>query len=876
VFAPQSAAAASGRVLAGGRNETLPLVATVRPVATPASRVPRITGADAAPTLPSRSRPRVASVAPQVATGAGVRQIDAAQVSAAATSGMSQVETVQGLSHDSQGIPVSPPDTNLAASSTRVVEAVNLSLLIMNRDGGNQQVVHLSNLWNPGARELSDPRVVFDPTAGAAGRWFTSIVMYDGGLFSTTPSTVAASHSWIGLAASTDATPTTWNTYLVQSAPGVLMDQPGLGLNGDKVVSSANDFDYTHGGQWAGADVVAANKSEMVAGSALDVARTQLCAGFGLAPAFAPASATAEYAPFNNVPGALPPGCGVTQPASQSVSVVTITGLPPAAVSFTETDIAMCPSCAPNQLVNNIPAPIPQPNSSMTVDAGDDRFLNATWQGGKLWTGGSTALPGTSASGLSMFEVDTGSMTLPIADRIGSSAGESFAFPNFALDQGGTPYIAFSRGSSSRYMSSGAFAYIPSSDTLASAGVLNGGAGQGPYDCHCTGGVPPTRWGDYSGSAIDPADPNTVWVASEYSAVGDGHDSNWGTLLTRVTLHAPTAVSASPNSGYTRGGTWVTVNGDYFDENSTVYFGGVPAQVTVQQGQQRLAALTPPHRAGTVDVSVSTPTGGATLPGGFTFVLPPRSGGYWLDASDGGIFPYGNAIGYGSTGNVQLNQPMVGMAATPNGGGYWLVASDGGIFPFGNAGGYGSTGNIHLNQPIVGMAATPDGGGYWLVASDGGIFPFGNAGGYGSTGNIHLNQPIVGMAATPTGHGYWLVASDGGIFPFGDAAGWGSHGGSPLNKPIVGMAATSDGGGYWLVASDGGIFPYGDAVGWGSHGGSPLNQPIVGMAQSGDDGGYWLVASDGGIFPYGDAAGYGSHGGSPLNKPVVGMAGSQP
>ena len=65
------------------------------------------------------------------------------------------------------------------------------------------------------------------------------------------------------------------------------------------------------------------------------------------------------------------------------------------------------------------------------------------------------------------------------------------------------------------------------------------------------------------------------------------------------------------------------------------------------------------------------------------------------------------------------------MAATPDGRGYWLVASDGGIFTFGDA---RSTARraLHLNQPIVGMAATADGGGYWLV-SDGGIFTFGDA-----------------------------------------------------------------------------------------------------------------------------------------------------
>ena len=99
---------------------------------------------------------------------------------------------------------------------------------------------------------------------------------------------------------------------------------------------------------------------------------------------------------------------------------------------------------------------------------------------------------------------------------------------------------------------------------------------------------------------------------------------------------------------------------------------------------------------------------------------------------------------------MHLNQPINGMARTRSGHGYWLVASDGGIFSFGDAKFHGSTGAIHLNQPIVGMAATPSGRGYWLVASDGGMFTFGDAKFYGSTGAMHLNQPIVGMAPTPT------------------------------------------------------------------------------------------------------------------------------
>ena len=222
--------------------------------------------------------------------------------------------------------------------------------------------------------------------------------------------------------------------------------------------------------------------------------------------------------------------------------------------------------------------------------------------------------------------------------------------------------------------------------------------------------------------------------------------------------------------------------------------------------------------------------------------------GYWLVASDGGIFTFGNAAFAGSMGGRPLNSPIVGMAVDEATDGYWMVASDGGIFAFGNAPFLGSKGGQPLNAPIVGMAATNDGGGYWLVASDGGIFTFGNATFEGSMGGRPLNQPIVGMAAAPGG-GYWMVARDGGIFAFGAAPFLGSMGGQPLNQPVVGMA-TDPNGGYWMVARDGGIFTFGTAPFHGSTGSMVLNQPIVGMAATPTGGGYWLVASDGGIFSF--------------------------
>ena len=222
---------------------------------------------------------------------------------------------------------------------------------------------------------------------------------------------------------------------------------------------------------------------------------------------------------------------------------------------------------------------------------------------------------------------------------------------------------------------------------------------------------------------------------------------------------------------------------------------------------------------------------------------------------------------------AQTVAPVVGMAPTPSGKGYWIVASDGGVFTGGDAKFYGSMGGKPLKQPVVGIAGTPDGQGYWEVASDGGIFTFGDAHFYGSTGALILDQPVVGMAATPDGKGYWLVAADGGIFTFGDANFYGSMGGRPLDAPVVGMAPTANGAGYYEVASDGGIFTFGTAHFWGSAAGIS-KALIVGLAPTAGSAGYWIVSANGGVFTYGNARFSGSMGGTTLNNPIVGVASS--
>ena len=71
--------------------------------------------------------------------------------------------------------------------------------------------------------------------------------------------------------------------------------------------------------------------------------------------------------------------------------------------------------------------------------------------------------------------------------------------------------------------------------------------------------------------------------------------------------------------------------------------------------------------------------------------------------------------------------PITAMAASPGGRGYWLTASDGGVFAFGDASFEGGAVDVALTSPVTGIAATPDGGGYWLVLATGRVLGFGNA-----------------------------------------------------------------------------------------------------------------------------------------------------
>ncbi|HEV8433394.1 MAG TPA: IPT/TIG domain-containing protein [Thermoanaerobaculia bacterium] len=93
---------------------------------------------------------------------------------------------------------------------------------------------------------------------------------------------------------------------------------------------------------------------------------------------------------------------------------------------------------------------------------------------------------------------------------------------------------------------------------------------------------------------------------------------------TLTILATPTIVSVQPTRGRTSGGDTVTITGTNFGATNTtsVTFGGFTAIVNGANATT-ITVTTPSHAAGTVDVTVTAPTGIITKTAAFTYLAPP-------------------------------------------------------------------------------------------------------------------------------------------------------------------------------------------------------------------------------------------------------------
>jgi hypothetical protein len=142
----------------------------------------------------------------------------------------------------------------------------------------------------------------------------------------------------------------------------------------------------------------------------------------------------------------------------------------------------------------------------------------------------------------------------------------------------------------------------------------------------------------------------------------------------------------------------------------------------------------------------------------------PNGTGLWAVDEYRHVWTAGSTVSYGDV--TSDNRTPAGMAATPSGRGYYVVMNDGGVFSFGDAQFYGSTGGKKPGgHDISGIALSFDlqgkQNGYWLVTDDGGIHCFGDAPFLGSTGGNDGGRYVTNIVARPDLHAYAWVHADG-------------------------------------------------------------------------------------------------------------------
>jgi hypothetical protein len=118
---------------------------------------------------------------------------------------------------------------------------------------------------------------------------------------------------------------------------------------------------------------------------------------------------------------------------------------------------------------------------------------------------------------------------------------------------------------------------------------------------------------------------------------------------------APTITSISPTSGFTTGGTSVTLTGTNLFGTTSVTVGGTNAAFNNVSGTG-ITFTTPVGSVGAANVVVTTPNGSATLTGGFTYIAPPSN----ISVNDTGFYAtrtdietaIGNALNSGDVATV--------------------------------------------------------------------------------------------------------------------------------------------------------------------------------------------------------------------------------
>jgi hypothetical protein len=528
--------------------------------------------------------------------------------------GASQAQDI--AAHGASTQDVAPPDTDIAAGPTDIVDTVNSTIEVRSRAGALLASNDLTTFLSVrSGHDSSDPRIVYD---SFAQRWFLTITEAAPFSCSTAPAPVL-------IAVSTSSNPLPFSSWIVYELPLVtagtfLADQPGLGFSTNTVAVSWTDYSCT--GRWLGADADILQRTDLelnTVGPKSDVPFNDPN-GFAPQPVQSLGATGTEYLVTNDS------DCAPSVCATPFIAVDAFTGTPEGAggVSVAESTPTMDPTLVDGTYFGTPPAQ--QNGTATTINTDDDRFLNAVWQNGKIWTAdGTECTPaGDSAprSCLNYVEVTASATgvvnpTITQINNVGV-VGSYLFYPAVSVDSAGNVFTTFDESSSSTFPTIMSATIASGGSTLSAFQTVHTSTGfyNPDFACQSIASTNACRWGDYSGAAQDPSNPKDVWVVSEAedgstSSACDPVQANqcWSSDIADVTLASPAITSLNAAYGPVVGGQTVIVDGTDFGVDTTVTFNGTSIPITNLTPTSFKLVTPPSGSVGTTTVQIQATDG---------------------------------------------------------------------------------------------------------------------------------------------------------------------------------------------------------------------------------------------------------------------------
>ena len=449
---------------------------------------------------------------------------------------------------DNTGSLFIPADPHGAAGPTHVVNVVNTSIEIYQKDGTFVSSQSLQNFFSAvtPANFTFDPKVIYDQFEDR----FVVVTLerVDTGVPATSTSAVL-------VAVSDDSNPVgTWYATRIdvtEDIGGVIswLDYPGFSVDEEVVYITGNMFGFSPS-SFQGNRILIIDKG--VTGGFYDNNTAVVsildpipAGAFGLTMQPAHVYGTPTVATLGTYLTGYSGLAGGTTDFLQVIRVDNPTGTP----TFTNTFVPMGD-------VDDISGALTNASQSGTatlLSVNDRRTLNAVLRGDDIWTAttvngpvGTTDAGQTTAAWVELSGVNTSTIAFSDFGYIGGediAAGTFTFFPAVAVNSDGGLAIGFSASDGSIFPSS----YFTVRSPGDAAGTTRGSVliRSGTDFYVRTFGGANNRWGDYTSTVVDPDDA-CFWVYNKHaiargSSTGPGDDGRWSTAFAHFCNSIPTA-----------------------------------------------------------------------------------------------------------------------------------------------------------------------------------------------------------------------------------------------------------------------------------------------------------------------------------------------